>query len=78
MFFEQNSVMVEDSGTGSACANLGAYFISQNNYPLTYTICQGDDMGRANRLLLKIDDEQNIYVGGQVIQVGRGEFYLPN
>lgn len=78
MFFEQNSVMVEDSGTGSACANLGAYFISQNNYPLTHTICQGDDMGRANRLLLKIDDEQNIYVGGQVIQVGRGEFYLPN
>ncbi len=35
-------------------------------------------MGRANHLLLKIDDEQNIYVGGQVIQVGWGEFYLPN
>ncbi len=77
MFFEQNATVMEDSGTGSACANLGAYFILQNQYPTTKTIHQGDDMGRPNRLSLKVDDKQNIYVGGQVIEVGRGEFYVP-
>lgn len=76
MFFEQNGVMVEDGGTGSACANLGAYFISQNHYPTTKQIYQGDEMGRANRLALSVDDKQNIYVGGDVIEVGRGEFYV--
>lgn len=76
MFFLQNGVMVEDGGTGSACANLGAYFISQNHYPTTKQIYQGDDMGRASRLALSVDDKQNIYVGGDVIEVGRGEFYV--
>jgi PhzF family phenazine biosynthesis protein len=77
MFFEQNRVMVEDSGTGSACANLGAYFILQNQYPVTKYILQGDDMGRPNRLSLKVDAAQNVFVGGNVIEVGNGAFYLP-
>ena len=77
MFFEQNKILVEDSGTGSACANLGAYFISQNHYPISKAIHQGDDMGRPNRLTLKVDNEQHIFVGGNVIEVGNGEFYLP-
>ena len=76
MFFEQNKILVEDSGTGSACANLGAYFISQNHYPISKSIHQGDDMGRPNRLTLNVDNEQNIFVGGNVIEVGKGEFYL--
>lgn len=76
MFFEQNNSLVEDSGTGSACANLGAYFISQNHYPISKAIHQGDDMGRPNRLMLNVDNEQNIFVGGNVIKVGKGEFYL--
>ncbi|ATR79848.1 PhzF family phenazine biosynthesis protein [Moraxella osloensis] len=78
MFFEQNHVMVEDSGTGSACANLGAYFISQNQYPIHKRIFQGDYMGRPNRLTLNVDETQTIFVGGNVIAVGKGEFYLPN
>ncbi len=76
MFFEQNNSLVEDSGTGSACANLGAYFINQNHYPISKAIHQGDDMGRPNRLTLNVDNEQNIFVGGNVIKVGKGEFYL--
>ena len=76
MFFEQNNSLVEDSGTGSACANLGAYFISRNHYPISKAIHQGDDMGRPNRLTLNVDNEQNIFVGGNVIEVGKGEFYL--
>lgn len=77
MFFEQNGSVVEDSGTGSACANLGAYLISQNKTPITKTIHQGDDMGRPNRLSLDVNQNQEIFVGGQVVMVGQGEFYLP-
>lgn len=75
-FSLENGTIIQDSGTGSACANLGAYFILQNKYPIAKTIHQGDDMGRPNRLTLNVDNEQNIFVGGNVIEVGKGEFYL--
>ena len=77
-FFMQGGGVIQDSGTGSACANLGAYFITQSNYPIARTIIQGDDMGRPNRLTLKVDNEQAMYVGGRVIEVGRGEFMVPD
>ena len=76
MFFEQNRMMVEDSGTGSACANLGAYFIFQNQYPIAKIIHQGDGMGRPNRLTLNVDGEQTIFVGGRVVQAAKGEFWV--
>lgn len=75
-FFEQDGILLEDSGTGSAAANLGAYFIHTNRYPIATTIHQGDDMGRPNRLTLSVDRKQNISVGGNVIAVGRGEFWM--
>ena len=28
--------------------------------------------------MLKVDEKQTIYVGGNVIAVGKGEFYLPD
>ncbi|WP_373778925.1 PhzF family phenazine biosynthesis protein [Glaesserella sp.] len=77
LFYVANGALFEDSGTGSACANLGAYFLSQNKYPLEHQVHQGDQMGRPNRLTLKLDEQQMIYVGGQVIEVGEGVFKLP-
>ena len=76
-FYGDNGVMLEDSGTGSACANLGAYFLSQGKFPLIRQIHQGDQMGRSNRLSLRLDEQQTIYVGGNVIEVGEGNFKLP-
>ena len=76
-FYEENGRMLEDSGTGSAAANLGAYFISQGKFPAQYHIAQGLQMGRPNRLSLKVDSQQIIYVGGNVIEVGEGVFNLP-
>ncbi|MGX3020699.1 PhzF family phenazine biosynthesis protein [Ursidibacter sp. B-7004-1] len=76
-FYGDNGVILEDSGTGSACANLGAYFLSQSKFPLTRKIHQGDQMGRPNRLSLRLDEQQTIYVGGNVIEVGEGNFKLP-
>lgn len=77
MFFEQGGQMLEDSGTGSAAANLGAYFIHIGQSPCQYAIQQGDFMGRANRLSLRVDSEQRIFVGGKVVEVGEGTFFLP-
>ena len=77
MFFEQGGQMLEDSGTGSAAANLGAYFIHTTQSPCKYAIQQGDFMGRPNRLFLQVDEKQHIFVGGKVVEVGEGVFYLP-
>ena len=33
-------------------------------------------MGRANRLMVKLDEPQMIYVGEQVIEIGEGVFKL--
>ena len=76
-FYAKDSAILEDSGTGSAAANLGAYFLSQGKFPITRQIHQGDQMGRANRLSLKLDENQKIYVGGNVIEVGEGRFRFP-
>lgn len=76
MLFEQDGIIIEDTGTGSACANLGAYLIHQGLTPTRKTIHQGDHLGRANRLYLNIDTAQNIQVGGRVVMVGTGEFWL--
>lgn len=75
--YTDNGVVREDAGTGSACANLGAYYLSLGQYPLARNICQGDDMGRPNRLTLNLDAKQTIRIGGQVIEVGEGQFVLP-
>ena len=77
LFFAQDGALLEDCGTGSACANLGAYFIECGRAPLLRTIHQGDHMHRPNRLHLRLDEAHTIFVGGQVIEVGSGVFDLP-
>ncbi|MDH3000591.1 isomerase [Chelonobacter oris] len=77
LFFGQNGVVLEDPGTGSAAANLGGWAIANQRTPLDWNITQGDEIRRPNRLRLQVDQQQIIYVGGKVILVGQGEFFLP-
>lgn len=77
LFFATQGTIVEDPGTGSAAANLGGWHLAQGLTPLELTITQGDEIGRPNRLSLKVEEQNTIFVGGKVIQVGKGEFYLP-
>lgn len=77
LFFSAHGEVREDPGTGSAAANLGGWAIHQQRTPLNWQITQGDEIGRANRLSLKVDAQQTIYVGGKVIPVGQGEFWIP-
>lgn len=77
LFFASQGAVVEDAGTGSAAANLGGWHIAKGLTPINLTITQGDEIDRPNRLSLKVDSQNVIFVGGKVIEVGRGEFYLP-
>ena len=77
-FWDQHGVLREDPGTGSACANLGGWWLSQKQaLPFEATVKQGHALNRLNVLSLRVDAEQNIFVGGQVRPLMRGEVQLP-
>ena len=76
-FFTKHGGVVEDPGTGSACANLGGWFIATGAaLPLSLSVAQGDEVGRPCRLGLRVDEERRIFVSGRVIELGRGEVSL--
>ena len=63
--------------TGSACANLGGWWIaSGRQLPLAATLRQGDAVGRPSRLGLRVEGDGGIYVTGAVIELGRGTVEL--
>ena len=76
-FTTQGGGVSEDPGTGSACANLGGWLIGQG-YPLPVRarVSQGDAVERACRLTLEVTADRQIRVGGNVIELARGEVRL--
>ncbi len=71
-FFPKGTAIAEDPATGSACANLGGWFLAREAaLPLTRVIRQGDEVGRPSRLVLRVDSAGRIFVSGQVIELGR-------
>jgi len=76
-FFPKGTAIAEDPATGSACANLGGWFLAEDAaLPLNRVIRQGDEVGRPSRLVLRVDGERRIFVSGQVIELGRGVIAL--
>ncbi len=76
-FFSKHGGVVEDPGTGSACANLGGWFIASNALlPISLSIAQGDQVGRPCRIGLRVDEQQRIFVSGRVIELGRGDISM--
>jgi len=72
-FFPKNGVITEDPATGSACANLGGWFVATGaGLPLARIVQQGDEIGRPARLRLRVDANRRIYVAGDVIALGEG------
>ncbi|UGA39116.1 PhzF family phenazine biosynthesis protein [Chromobacterium haemolyticum] len=76
LFFEQRGAVLEDPGTGSACANLGGWCALNGLGPLQWRVEQGAALARPNVLHLQVDAEGGILVGGRVHRVGRGEISL--
>ncbi len=76
-FWLQGREVREDPGTGSACANLGAWLLERGvKGPATWTIEQGHATGRINHLRLRLDADGRIYVAGRVIPLMRGQIDL--
>ena len=72
-FFPKHGAMIEDPGTGSACANLGGWLIATGApLPQQLTIEQGHAVGRPCRLGLAVDADRAIRVSGRVVEIGRG------
>lgn len=72
MYFK-NGALGEDSGTGSACSNLGGLQVLEGNNDFEWTIRQGCLLGRENILFLKVTGNQEIWIGGQNRFMGKGE-----
>jgi trans-2,3-dihydro-3-hydroxyanthranilate isomerase len=76
-FFPKQGAVLEDPGTGSACANLGGWLVATGApRPQTRTISQGEQIARRCRLRLTIDADGQIFVSGRVIELGRGTIDL--
>ena len=75
-FFTQNNAAVEDPATGSACANLGGWFLAHGERGIRRRIHQGSAIQRPSVLDLTLDEQGTILVSGTVREVGRGTFTI--
>jgi len=76
-FFPQGAAVLEDPATGSACANLGGWWLAMGrDLPCKTLISQGEQVGRPSTLYLDVDAGRQISVGGDVIELGRGSITL--
>lgn len=76
-FTKQGGGVAEDPGTGSACANLGGWLLATGHaLPARFEVMQGELVERPCRLLLEVDADGAIQVGGRVIEIGRGTVTL--
>jgi PhzF family phenazine biosynthesis protein len=76
-FFPQHGAVIEDPGTGSACANLGGWLlVTGASLPQRLTVDQGEAVGRRCRLGLEVTTDRRIRVSGRVIELARGTLTL--
>ena len=76
-FFLKHGAVIEDPGTGSACANLGGWLLAMNEtLPVALVVDQGEAVGRRCRLGLRVDADRTIRVSGRVIEIARGTLTL--
>jgi trans-2,3-dihydro-3-hydroxyanthranilate isomerase len=78
-FFPSGAAILEDPATGSACANLGGWFVTTRpGIPVERTISQGEAVHRPSTLHLAVKygssspADSRIFVSGNVIELGRG------
>ena len=72
-FFNLGQSLCEDPGTGSACANLGAWAHEAGFAPLSWKITQAEAIDRPNHLYLNVSENGEIQVGGRVMPFAQGE-----
>ena len=76
-FFPDGAAILEDPATGSACANLGGWYIAMGRRPpLAFEVAQGEQIGRPSILQLEVNSDNEVFVGGEVIEIGSGTLNL--
>ncbi len=76
-FFPQGPAILEDPATGSATANFGGWCLGvQRPLPVDLSIAQGEFVGRPSSLFLRVAGDRGIFVGGDVLEIGRGAIDL--
>jgi len=68
--------VIEDPATGSACANLGGWFLANGQRGIRRHIHQGSAIQRPSVLDLAVGQDGTILVSGTVREVGRGTFTI--
>lgn len=72
-FFPVDAAILEDPATGSATANLGGWMLANaRRLPCSFEISQGECVARPSTLFLNVDAQSRIFVGGVVVELGRG------
>lgn len=82
-FFPSGPAILEDPATGSACANLGGWFRAMRpGIAIDRRVSQGEAVARPSTLYLSVAAPSStggsggIFVGGDVIELGRGSVTL--
>jgi trans-2,3-dihydro-3-hydroxyanthranilate isomerase len=76
-FFPAGGAILEDPATGSATANFGAWCLAMKQaLPVRWQISQGEFADRPSTLFLEVNLRQQIFVGGDVLEIGRGSITL--
>lgn len=66
----------EDPVTGTLNASLAEWLIAEGLAPRNYVVAQGESMGRAGRVQIRQDDDQQIWVGGHAVTCIEGTVLL--
>jgi PhzF family phenazine biosynthesis protein len=76
-FFHKGAGVLEDPATGSATANLGGWCLAlERTLPCEFEIAQGEYIGRPSSLRLRVDAQRQVFVSGEVVELGRGTINL--
>jgi trans-2,3-dihydro-3-hydroxyanthranilate isomerase len=76
-FFPAGGAILEDPATGSATANFGAWCLAMKRpLPVQLQISQGELVGRPSTLFLEVNRDAQVFVGGDVLEIGRGNITL--
>jgi trans-2,3-dihydro-3-hydroxyanthranilate isomerase len=77
LLFAAGGAILEDPATGSATANFGAWCLAMKRaLPVQLQISQGEFVDRPSRLFLDVNRGSQVFVGGDVLEIGRGSITL--
>ena len=75
-FFPGNNGMTEDPVTGSLNAAMGQWLMGAGLAPDSYVVSQGACLGRAGRVHMQRDEQNQVWVGGESVTCIEGSVLL--